>query len=113
MLLIPVSADSRVEQGDAGVGVGCGIEQHRMRAFGLGFVQPVDEMALVVGLAHVDLAIEVPRAVFQHGGDVVERVAAVDLRLAQAEQVQVRPVEHIDQPFRHVPPFFSLPFQPG
>ena len=65
--------------------------------FGLRLVQPVDQMALMVGLAHVDREAERPRLVLEPAGDVVERVGAVDFRLAQAQQVEVGAVEDVDR----------------
>src|SRR3546814_9757606 len=48
----------RVVERDRAMRVGAGIDDHRLGAPGLGLVEPVDEMALVVRLPHVDRAIE-------------------------------------------------------
>ncbi len=79
------------------MGQRAGIEQHGSGALGLGLVQPVEQVALMIGLAHLDGETQLLGAVLEHAGDVIQRVAAVDLRLAHAEQVEVGPVEHIDQ----------------
>ena len=50
----------------------------------------------MVGLAHVDFEPQAAGAVLEHPGDVVERVGAVDVRFAQAKQVQVRAVQDED-----------------
>ena len=50
-------------------------------------------MAFVVGLADIDLQPQFAPAILEHSGDVVQRIGAVDLRLAHAEQVEVRPVD--------------------
>ena len=68
--------------------------------FGLRLVQPVDQMAFVVGLADLDLDPELPRPVLEPAGNLVERVGAVDFRLAGAEQVEVGAVQHIDDGWR-------------
>src|SRR3546814_9171328 len=64
---------------------------------GLGLVEPVDEMALVVRLPHVDRAIERARAILELPGDIVERIVAVDLGLAQAQQIEVGAVQDEDR----------------
>ena len=59
-------------------------------------VDPVDDLVLGVALQETDLQAVLPgdpAAVTLH---VRERFAAVDLRLALAEQVQVRAVQHVD-----------------
>src|SRR5690606_10103288 len=71
-------------------------------------VQPVDQMALMVRLAHVDPDAQRLRLVLQPRRDVVERVPAVNLRLARAEQVEVGPIEDIDQRWRrHGAPLYD------
>src|SRR3546814_14363354 len=64
---------------------------------GLGLVEPVDEMALVVRLPHVDRAIERARAILELHGDIVERIVAVDLGLAQAQPIEVGAVQDEDR----------------
>ena len=63
------------------------------------FVDPVDQLALVVALPEVELEAEFAGEPAAIRLDVGERVAAVDFGLALAEQVEVRPVENDD--FRH------------
>ena len=62
-------------------------------------VQPVDQRALMVRLEEVDVETERGRVRRQAGVDLVERLVAVDLGLARAEQVEVRSLE--DQHARH------------
>src|SRR3546814_9313818 len=54
-------------------------------------------MALVVRLPHVDRAIERARAILELPGDIVERIVAVDLGLAQAQQIEVGAVQDEDR----------------
>src|SRR5690606_23695646 len=56
----------------------------------------VAQVPFMVRLPHVDLEAQRLALVLEPPGDVVERVRAVDFGLAQAEQVQVRPVDDID-----------------
>ena len=86
----------RVVQRHAGVGVSARVEQHGLRTFGIGLVQPVDQVPFVVRLPHVDLEPELARPVLEHARNVVERVRPIDLRLAEAEQIEVRAVEDVD-----------------
>lgn len=76
-----------------GVGPGGGVEHDRVPVVG-GLVQPLEELALVVGLPEVDL-----QAQFLAGGDaqvgeVGERLGAVDRGLPLAEPVEVGAVQH-------------------
>ena len=57
-------------------------------------VQPVDQRALVVRLEEVDLEPELGGVDRDPVVDLVEALAAVDLRLARPDEVQVRPLEH-------------------
>ena len=50
-------------------------------------------MAFMIGLAHIDFEPQFAGAVFQHSGDIVERVGAIHLRLARAVQVEIGAVE--------------------
>jgi hypothetical protein len=56
-------------------------------------MEPLDELALVVGLAYVTGAPEFDGEAFETVAHVGERVRAIDGGLAAAEQVQVGPVE--------------------
>ena len=82
----------RVVDGDRGVGVGAGIDDD---AGGLlaGFLDPVDEIALVVGLAEIDLQPEPRAGLLAVGLDVGQRLAAIDARLALAEHIEVGTVQ--------------------
>ena len=59
-------------------------------------VNAVDELAFAVVLRELELDAELTGHHAKPLLDVRERVAAVDLRLARAEQIEVRPVEHGD-----------------
>ena len=60
-------------------------------------VDPVDQLALVVGLAEVDRKAQPFAGVAAGVLDVVEAAAAVDRRLALAEQVEIGTVEDEDR----------------
>jgi hypothetical protein len=79
----------RVAQRDRRVGVAAGVEQYGLGARLARFVEPVDEVALVIGLADVERDAQFVRPRGEGGGDVVERVAAIDFWLAQPKQVEV------------------------
>src|SRR5690349_16861984 len=57
-------------------------------------------MPLMIGLADVDLDAKLRRAIAKTRGDIVERLGAVDFRLASSEAVEVRSVQDEDR--RHV-----------
>ena len=57
-------------------------------------VQVLDELALVVGLAKLDLQPELVGAATTQGGNVGQGFMAISGRLAGAEQVEVGAVEH-------------------
>ena len=67
-----------------------------MRALGMGFLQPVDQMAFMVGLAEIDLHMGAIGRILHPPGNVVQRVIAVNVRLARAEHVEIGSVQHID-----------------
>ena len=76
--------------------IGRGIEQHRLGAGEMCLVQPIDEMTLVIGLADVQFKTKLRRLALEHGGDVVERIVAVDRRLPEPEQVEIGSIEDKD-----------------
>lgn len=81
----------RVAQSVGVVREGGGIEDDRSRCIHR-FVQPVDELGLVIGLAQVDR--EGTGIRLQSSSEVVERAAAVDVGFATAEATEVGTVEH-------------------
>lgn len=87
----------RVVERDGGVGVGAGIQKHRFRALGLCLMQPVDQMAFMVGLAKIDLQPQFLRLVIEAPGDIVERIGPVNFRFAHTEQVEIGAIEDIDK----------------
>src|SRR5439155_21030399 len=80
-------------QGDRCVGQPAGVDD---RGIEIAPVQSIDQGAFVVRLEEVDLEPELAGSSRDFGMDVIERVAAVDLRLARAEEVQVRALEDED-----------------
>ncbi|MCO5614894.1 hypothetical protein L7F22_069179 [Adiantum nelumboides] len=101
-----LGALDRVVQRDGGVGVGGGVEDQADRVAalhrGTGLVDPVDEDALVVGLAEVQLEVVRGGRLPAQRLDVGEHGGPVHLRLAGAEQVEARLVGQHDQ-LRAVP----------
>jgi hypothetical protein len=91
-----LDALDRIVQRHAGVGIGAGIEQHRLGAHRLRFMEPVHQMAFVIRLAHVHAHPQFLRSVLQAAGNVVQRVVPIDLGFAHAQQVEIGPVEHED-----------------
>src|SRR6185503_7015619 len=83
-----------VAQGDAGMGVAGGIEDDERDAFLPGPVNPLDEFALKVALEAEDLGAGRAPCAGQPFVDLGERFLPVDVRLACAEEVEVRPVQY-------------------
>ena len=87
-----------VEQGDARVGIGAGVEHDARCALVVGLLQPVDEHALHVALGVVYRVIGIEAA--QPGQAALHALGAVDARLAAAQPVQVGTVEDEDFHFQ-------------
>lgn len=83
----------RIEQRDRGVGIGRRVQQHRASFLPVGVMQPVDQLAFVIGLVKTDRQPQLFGLLRQHLLDIGERLVPVDLRLALAEEVKVRAVE--------------------
>src|SRR6185295_14668190 len=75
--------------------------EHDRRAGVRRRVEPVEHLALVVGLPHLDVEPEVTPPLLAQADQVFVRRAAVDLRLPPAEPPEVRPVEHQHPRHRH------------
>src|SRR6056297_781541 len=91
----PVKGAERVENGNGGMRVGCGVD-HDSDGLLARFLYPVDKLALVVALAEVErVALWQRRAAASL--DIGKRVGAIDLWLALAEQVQVGSVQDEDR----------------
>jgi hypothetical protein len=60
-------------------------------------VQPIDQMALMVGLAKVDIEPQRLRLIVEAARNIVKRIGPVNLRLAHSEQVEVGAVEDVDE----------------
>ncbi|MNO61477.1 hypothetical protein D3C76_521280 [compost metagenome] len=82
-----------VADGHRGVGPGAGVDQDTGAA-ATGGVDPVDQFAFVVGLAKFDIQAQVVGAVGAALGEVGEGFATILGRLAGAQHVQVRAVQH-------------------
>ncbi len=80
-----------VAQGVGVVGQRAGVDQDAVGPIARG-VDRVNQRALVVRLEDTQLDPRLIRRRLQHRVDLVQRRAAIDARLARAEQVQVRSV---------------------
>src|SRR5439155_3284082 len=67
---------------------------------GGGGVDQIDDLGLVVRLAELDRELVAPRGLAAELLHVLERRAAIGLRLARAEEIEVGAVEDVDG-FRH------------
>ncbi len=63
------------------------------------FVNPVDQMSLMIGLPHLDINAQFLRTIFEFAGNIVERIRAINFGLTQPEQVQIGPVQNKDDGF--------------
>ena len=98
----PLEGVEGVEDGDRGVGEGAGIDGDSNGLLA-GLVDPVDDLALPVRLQEAEGEAELGGQRGAVALDVGEGLVAVDLRLALAEEVEVRSVEDIDE-LGHVAP---------
>ena len=84
-----------VQQGDAGMGIGAGIDDDAV-LLSVGLLNGVHQVSLMVGLVQGDADAQF----FGIGPDQITQIRigcfAVDLRFADAEHVQVRPVDDKD-----------------
>jgi len=83
----------RIVQRDGGMRVRTRVEQNRLRTHRMRLVQPIDQMAFMVGLAEINVEPQGLRLIVQPPSNIVERIGAINLRLARAEQVEVRSVK--------------------
>jgi hypothetical protein len=92
----PVEGVERIEHRHRGMGERAGVDDYARRGLA-GGVDPVDDLPFPVGLVHHEAQ---PMPLGHHGATglhIGEGVAAVDLGLAFAEQVQVGAVQDGDQ----------------
>src|SRR5678816_3901607 len=91
-------ADCRkgVAQGDRGVGQAGRVDQDEGSAIGPGSLYPSDQFVFGIRLETLDTVPAFGCARGQVGIDLGQRGAAVDLRLACAEQIEVRAVQYED-----------------
>ena len=100
----PSKACERVADRDRGVGEGAGIDDDAPRALAAA-MDPVDDLVFPVALMELDRELELradPPAVRL---DIGQRLAAVDLRLALAEQIEIGAVENGDDSAHALDPF--------
>src|SRR4051794_30169122 len=90
-----LAGGERIEERDRGVREGSRVDDDATRALAR-LVDPVDQLELGVALAELDLELQLGADLAALRLDVGERLVAVDRRLALAEQVEVRPVQDID-----------------
>jgi hypothetical protein len=83
----------RIVQRDRRVRVGPRVEQHGLCPHRMRFVQPINQMAFMVGLAEINVEPQGLCLIVQPPSNIVERIGAINLRLARAEQVEVRSVK--------------------
>jgi hypothetical protein len=83
----------RIVQRNRRVCVGPRIEQNRLRAHRMRLVQPINQMALMVGLAEINVETQGLRLIVQPTGDIVKRIGPVNLWLARAQKIEIRSVE--------------------
>ena len=84
---------NRIVQCDGRVGIGPGVQQHRPSSHAMRLVQPIDQMAFMVGLAEINIEAQCLRLIVQPPGNIVERVGPVNLWLTRAEQIEIGSVE--------------------
>src|SRR5262245_49241254 len=89
-----------VADGDRGVGIGAGVDDDPGGLLGAGGVDRIDDLALVVRLQEFDLEGVAAGGLAAKLLHVLERGAAIGVRLARAEEVEVGAVEDVDG-FRH------------
>lgn len=80
-----------VEYGDGRVGVGGWIDDDAVK-FAQCLLNPIDENALVVGLADIDGETEFRRGVLDESDERGVVLLAVDIRFADAKHVEIRAV---------------------
>src|SRR5258705_12465472 len=98
--------EERVAQGDRRVGQPTGIDDRRVE---VALVEAIDEGAFVVRLEEVDVEPELGRPGRDRAMDIVERIVAVDLRLARPDEVEVRALENEDARHAALPTDASSP----
>jgi thiazole synthase len=72
------------------------IQQYRFRTRGLRLMQPVDQMAFVVGLTKIDDRARFLRAVIKPTGNIVKGIVAIDVGLSRSQQIEVGAVQNKD-----------------
>src|SRR5829696_977002 len=86
-------AGQRVAQRDGGVGQTGGVHDHGVE---VPPVKAIDQGTLMIRLEEIDLDAELRGAGGDAGMDLVQRLGAVDVRLARPEQVEVGTLEDED-----------------
>src|SRR5690606_3459058 len=92
-----------VMDGNGGVRIGARVEHDTSRLFPC-LLNPGDEVTLVVGLSEIYLKAQFHAGLAAVASNVVQRLDAIDGRLALAEHVQVRAVKNKNR-FQKCRPF--------
>ena len=98
----PREGVERVEDGDRSVGESGGIDDDAGRALA-GAMNEVDDLVFAIALLELDRKPEFLADAAAIRLDIGERLAAVDLRLALAEQIEIGAVEDNDDRVHAIP----------
>src|SRR4029079_19578852 len=85
-----------IEDGDRGRGVTGRIDDDGERSLSASLLDPVDQLALMVGLTELDLELVTGCGLAAELFNVLQLRAAIFVRLAGAEQIEVGAVENVD-----------------
>lgn len=83
----------RIADGDAGVGIGGGVDQQAVEA-GARRLEPIDDFPFDVGLVEGNLDVQGSGELGQAPVDPLKALAAVDLGLALTEEVEIGAVQN-------------------
>lgn len=99
----PLKGIERIEDGHRSVGEGPGIDDYA-RGLAAGFMNPVDQLIFPIALGKKQRVTGGFGDTAAVGLDIRERLVAVDLRLALAEQIEVWAVEDGEKAHATPPP---------
>ena len=83
----------RVQNGDGRMRIGCGIDDDAVE-LAERLLNPIDENALVVGLAYIDSEAELGRGLLNEGDKRGVVLFAVDIRFTDAKHIEIRTVNN-------------------
>ena len=104
----PFEGVQRIEDGDRRVGEGGGIDDDAGGALA-GAVNPVDDLVFAIALMKLDRKPKFAADAAAVRFDVGQRLAAVDLRLALAEQIEIGAVQDNDDRSSRALPHYGAP----